>query len=612
MWATTGRAHINAADAHSNAFLDLPYDIFQEICDYLSDLEFIGLQFISRAVSLKLPPSRLEEIRSRHTIFYIQRDIGVLKRLASRSLKDRAQIKHIIFDISYPYVRLVSRGCFDQIIAQYPDSIHQKLIRFCEDYKARNESPDLPQAARRGSVSKITYGISNALRSPRNSRIGGRPASLPFYSRSRLAHNSPLYSILRQNEYKKREVWSTLGDHSFYETFCRTLTETLKTLPNVRILETRYKSRRETPRDTLTAIWKRYNPHIKTLIAKYPELERLPWHDWFEHERRTIGESSLSRPDYAPYFEPCHSTLVACAVAACREISEIRTNMTHTAWHGTPYGGTVTQPSKTYPLNSIDAITRARRCKRAFANLNRVELSILPENFRNLGSWDLSHTNSSLFLDILRNAQDLVIRRPTYWGILPEVKPVFPISVDSILPKLRRLEIVEAAIQINPLIQFLKINATRTSSLKELVCRSTFSETTGKLEIIEILTVLKSDLQLDVCKIDFLTNDTGKRQCYLRVDIRERLGKYHVGTRCGPQSSYFVHPIEEVSSTEERESMVQTHWVGRISWEELILDIQEIETRPLEACEHHWDGKMLRDWPMDPLGTLSLYDLRVF
>ncbi|KAK6524382.1 hypothetical protein TWF281_011290 [Arthrobotrys megalospora] len=586
-----------------NTLSTIPYDLFHEICGYLLDFDFLNLQLVSKTILSKLPPSRIESIRSRKTIFFTQKDIDALKHFASGSLESRRKIKHIIFDISYPYVTLTSPSTLQRIIGSYSRSTRVKLLEFCQIYETENRAHRRSRALR-NNVSKITSSFSKILRRPRDYRATNQPLGSQAPSRGVEANlgNRPgpdheddalgttlsprLFSILARNELSRPEPPHI--DNAFYENFCQALTETFKTLPNLTILEVRFLPRTEIAQETLSSIWKRYNPHIKYLHINNPEIESLPWYDWFEHSMRFGQGPFYPRPDFATTYDNAYSTLVASAVLALRQISEIRTNICYALARGKFIGGIETHWFQMYPLNrSKDDAACTQFCNHAFANLTRVEISISPWIIHD---WNPLAQASPAFLDLILNAQDLIIGRPVYWDYLCDGQPTSAIPSDLILPNLRRLEMIEAAIPIDPLVQLLRINK---GSLRQLVCRSTFSEPADRDRIIRVLTVLENELDLKFCKIDFLTSDRGNAHCYLCIEVKgsQRMRRYRLGTRCGPQCAGFISSSVPVPSTEERESMVKTYWTEKGSWGEFVGGIREIEAP--ESCGSHWTSTFI-------------------
>ncbi|KAK6338449.1 hypothetical protein TWF730_002509 [Orbilia blumenaviensis] len=553
----------------------LPYDIIHEICAYLPEIDFQSLKLVCKSLLSNLPATRLNQCQK--TVFFLRQEIDQLKILASGTREQRNRVSRIIFDVTSPYVRLLNTANVDKLIQKYPKfarllaasggwftrETRFKLLRFCLNHRSANENqtrnnnnngasagastsnnPSSDSSRKpqfKGNLSTQLFSILDSFPSPRNS--SGQPTQI---------------------------------DYPNHDVFFQALAETFKVLPNLRTLEVR--SNTAETASKLTTFWKRYNPNIKAFFLENPELERLPWQDWFE----------VILPRRIMFDQAYIGLLSAVAKAQC-PISEVKIN---TANILPGDDGSISLHTRMV-LSGPEANYYTKLYDQAFSNLTRLEIPItLWECYG--GGFRENETPSPVYLALLRNVEELVITRMPVLSIYRQnhgrewqVHSDFFVPGDLVLPRLRRLEIIEIGI-IEPFLQFLKTN---NASLRELVCISTFNQRVMRVEMIEMLTFMKQELNLEYCRIDFLTNKDIGKLCYLCVEGEGALGddegcKYRVGTKCESQPKPWR---SEVAEKRDREPG-GPGWTNRKSWEGFIAGIEEIGTSGL--CKQHWDGDL--------------------
>ncbi|KAK6517493.1 hypothetical protein TWF281_004145 [Arthrobotrys megalospora] len=616
----------------------IPYDILHEICDYLPESDFLNLIFLSKAIFSKLPDSRLNLCQ--RTIFYDKKEIGFLEELAASSIQHRRKIRHIVLDLSSPYVHFVDPLRLDQILREYPNSTIAELSQFCHNYLRIGPDIGPNNASYGGSKKKIPIDRDRPTSSsPQSSQI--RTALKPFLpskaegsdvqddsdvqDNSGVEEDQNIHQLCLQllsifNSISDRQTPpprpATKFDLSFYDNFFLALTETFKTLPNLRILEIRLKPRTQERGDraTISAPWRRYNPRLEKLLTNNPELEKLPWQDWFEPIEKK----------HEMLFSWCFKELLLCSVNAGCSISEIRAKILNTNLGAD--GISVAEKFNLPPSNTFVGLTRlempiamhdhSRSMPYGyFRNPEPIIEPIFgyytpytpPEPVLDFGRTQLVPANypptptnhpptprdlpSREFLAFLQNVEHLALQRPVvacwqrYWDRGPGF--FFDSDREVILPRLRRLEITRAALDSGSLLDFLKLN---NKTLRELVCTSPFSHHMTRGDIATFLETLKTSLNLEICKLELLTGNCGfEERCYLCFDIEGSLGgaagcKYRIGMKCESGEKMSIEDPWEALSQEPR--VLHTSWAKIKSWEKLIAKIQDIDGP--QSCKTHW------------------------
>lgn len=550
---------------HKSTFVTLPYDLIHEICTHIPNTDFQNLKLVCKDLLSALPAFRINQCQ--RTIFFVQREIDLLKALGSGSREQRNRIGHIVFDLSSPYVQFGDQSSeYDKSIHRYPRL--DRLLDVCGGWVARAGRPMWSSfsLSHREDKPTLRHGGTGSKRTS----IEPADTNLPLESQIKLKFQGLVGTQLQS---------ITEIDYPDLEEFFQTLTETLKTLPNLRTLEIRSNGIENASK--ISTFWKRYDPNIKAFFLKNPELENLSWLNRFEVIKPMCSKQIR--------FGQAYMGLLHCAANAQCQISEIRINAPN-----------ILQCEEGFIADNLRQLLSRPKSeqyvglyKDTFANITHLEIPILLWRCY-CGGFRQNLPPSLLFLALLRNVEELVITRlrvrySHYYEW--EFQPDLFVPGDLILPRLRRLEIIEIGI-LHPVVQFLKANK---ASLRKLVCISTFNQRVLRVDMIEILSAIHHDLDLDYYRIDFLTNKDIGKLCYLCVEVRKSCGEtgfekdkkynYRVGTKCEFQSRVGY-------SAESEESHLQTNqsrWMNKTTWEEFISGVQEITAG---VCKEHWDGDM--------------------
>ncbi|KAK6523831.1 hypothetical protein TWF281_001799 [Arthrobotrys megalospora] len=562
----------------------LPSEIIYDICDYLSSDDILSLQLVSAALASRIPPARLEEIRSRRTIFKHPYELKRLKRLASLPLEKRSRIKHVIIDLADPNVVPISSHEFDGLIAKYSEPDRLKLLKFYKNYRSKNSHEfgnkytkpfrKIAGKIRRNGGVSSSGGVGTITETGPENNLED---DFSFTARSEI------YSILSTNfpwgngpypsEFARPKDIERM-DYGFFNT----LVETFTLLPNLRTLDFKDRSRKELNKEYVSRVWKAFNPALAKFLKDNPEVEGLPWHDWFENS---------SYYHYGITLAHAYPDALFCAAYARCKISEICMN--GKGWNRTVDSvplrqfGRWSRPDgvnhRSYEGNDppdIDAF------EYTYENLSRLEMCVAMD-------WMVEYRHEeeapALFMTIIRNVEVLVLTRILEVST-ENAKPSFIIPQMAVLPRLRRLEISKAGITIKALTEFL---ITNKGSLKEVVCALTVRHVMTRQYMIEFLTKLRDALNLEVFTMDFMTNKEPTKDCYLSVDIRgdwkdDHNCTYRVGTRC-EQGRFWSWYLEQ-----HREPLPRSYWVKKRLWGDFIGGIEEIET--LEPCLEHWNHRV--------------------
>ncbi|KAF3254541.1 hypothetical protein TWF192_003304 [Orbilia oligospora] len=540
-------------------FQTLPYDIIHEICTHLPNTAFQNLRLVCKDVLSALPASRLNS--RQRTIFFVEKEIELLKALRSSSREHRNRISHIVFDLSSPHVKFINQfSGFDRNLLK-----HSRLIRSLAvsgKWLAGGHRPEW-----------LPFPVGNWDDTP----IFGFDGK--GVKRTIEPTNTTISSLLSATSSNGSSSSVTEIDHPDLEEFFQTLTETLKTLPNIRTLEIR--SNYTKTASEIQKFWRRYNPDINDFFEKYPELEaplseNLSWQNCFD----------LITPikDERIRFDDAYMGLLDSAAKAQCQITEVRINATN-----------ILRCEETnLPEYARELVTKsnfdhyAGLYRNSFANLTNLEFPISIWGCYSGGFRQYSQP-SPLLLTLLQSVEELTITRirARYaYNYEWEVHPDLFIPTDLILPRLRKLEIIEVGILV-PVLEFLKANK---ASLKKLICTSAFNQRVFRVDIIRILSIVHNDLDLDYCQMDFLTNKDVRKLCYLCVEITKsaedgKIGpssyRYRLGTKCQTESKVGYKYSKEPEGG-------QPTWTDKGSWEEFTTGIEDIGTSGI--CDQHWDG----------------------
>ncbi|KAK6524438.1 hypothetical protein TWF281_011346 [Arthrobotrys megalospora] len=539
----------------------LPADIIYEICDHLPNQDFLNLQLVCTTITSKLPRFRLDQIFSQRTIFFTDIETARLKRLASTPSEYLARIKHLVFDLSNPYVILLRFASFATEVFKYNKSAQTKLLKYCPIFRDRNA------ITLKGFEHKFTKAAYEAWARDKYQTTTeipswGEDADCTEYARQCF---QDFFSMLTAGFKSPITPVPIEFDKS---AFLETLIEALKLLPNLQVLEFTYKFSPDKPEGIHNKIplsWQRYNPSLKDLVAKNPELEEFPCRGWFTYDHDPIQ------------YELAYPAILFCAAQARCRISEIKAN------RFTPTGvvgaGVYLSRFNSFPLPpsfpGIDQheATYVEGYNYTFANLTRLEIWT-----RQFEEFSLNtKISSSLFLATIQNVQELRVRRSLRY--LRASSLILPPTLR--FPKLRRLEIIRSDILLKPLAIFLETNK---ESLKELICAASIAETSDKNQIIEYLTNIRKFLDLEVCRFDFLTGVSPTRQhCYVIVETEGRWGEDDEAGGC----KYRIRSDCMLAKTRVTlRPQFRGYWLETQSWEGFKRGIRGLE--PLEGCADHW------------------------
>ncbi|KAK6519571.1 hypothetical protein TWF281_003394 [Arthrobotrys megalospora] len=551
----------------------LPSDIVYEICDYLPNQDLLNLQLVSKALSSKIPGSRLERIFSKIFFSFTDTDTRKLKRLASTNAKHLARVKHLVFELSNPHRLLDQYAEFSCNIIDHETSTKIKVLQFCHNYEAR-KARSRTKRFLKNSAKRLfpTSDDNGALYEPVDTYplIYSEPGAEPTLVEEGLRWDAfrPFFNIIEANVQNVPRSTRFGFDR---QAFFKALTDAFKLLPNLQILEFTHMSTEHKSvevREEFSRYWRKYNPAIEAFLAKTPDVRELPWWDCFEVVGYTIN-----------CVEAYPAVLFCAALAQCR-ISEIRANrimygsmdyVSTSPYDFDTFGNkTVHIPDSVRTMSQYEA-TYLDGYKHTFGNLTRLETVLYGDN-PNTAVQEKKF--SPFFLAIVKNARELVIRKPPRSGLR------FMIPTSLVLPNLRRLEVIKAYIAIEPLVNFVQTNK---DSLRELVCSLTFEECTTKDTMIKFLRDMRNILDLEVCKIDCLTNREPEMSCYLSVDIKgnwrnDNICKYRIGSKCTAGRCWLVP-----------DPLIGTYWVEKQSWEEFAVGIEEMGT--LKYCSDHWKAE---------------------
>ncbi|KAF3308078.1 hypothetical protein TWF173_001733 [Orbilia oligospora] len=287
-----------------STFQTLPYDIIHEICTHLPNTAFQNLKLVCKDVLSALPASRLNP--HQRTIFFVKKEIELLRALRSSSREHRNRISHIVFDLSSPYVKFIDQfSGFDRNLLKYSRLIRSLAVS--GKWFAGGRRPKwLPFPIRNLDDAPIFgfdgKGVKKTIE-PTNTTISG------------------LLSATSLNESNSS---ATEIDHPDLQEFFQTLTETLKTLPNIRTLEIR--SNNAKTASVIQTFWRRYNPNINDFFEKYPELEaplseNPSWQNCFDLIKPIKNERIR--------FDDAYIGLLDSAAKAQCQITEVRINATN-------------------------------------------------------------------------------------------------------------------------------------------------------------------------------------------------------------------------------------------------------------------------------------------
>ncbi|KAK6508403.1 hypothetical protein TWF506_010496 [Arthrobotrys conoides] len=527
----------------------IPSDIVYEICENLSNQDFLNLQLVSPSLSSKLPRSRLDKIHSQRAIRFTDIETRKLERLISTRPAERLErIKHLVFNITSPHITLIPNHRFSHGINSYSWSTKVKILKFYHNYLERNPGSERNLKREATDVPRFLPGSETPV-----DKQWPRPEHfLAFFSI--LASAVPPIPTFDQ------------------KAFFRALTEVLKLLPNLQTLEFIETRSHPRQRHQVSLLFEEYNHSLKAFVSNNPDLEELPWMEWL------LVKGNLIR------FDTAYLTVLFCtAIAGCRRITEIKTDrMQFISDYSTGVSfsqfstyntGTVSIPTSLQTLQLYEN-AYLDQYQQAFKTLRRLEMWCL--------GIELNTTEevSPLFLATIKNVQELSFSRPLDYSKVYSI--VLP---NTLLPNLRRLEIISGRVDLNSLLELVRTNE---NSLRELTLQGACNDNMSKASIIEFLELMRRTINLESCEIDFVTyREEIQRACFLLVDVkggwRDDSGgcRYRVSSRCVRLE---LDPVFEPWEGAD--------WEEQQTWEGFIMGIEGVGAP--QNCLDHWGGRPRR------------------
>ncbi|EWC47889.1 hypothetical protein DRE_02771 [Drechslerella stenobrocha 248] len=533
------------------SFAGLPPDIIYRICDRLPNKDVLKLQQLSSTISAKLPRSRLTAIHSQKTYYLCSYSIQKLERLIRNpSLAER--VTHITFDVSVPYIRLRSRRSCLEEARNYPEDAQLRLQRWCNTHTRRWGSMKSSGPTRRPSTSTIA--------SSRNAAANYEPAV------------SQAFSLFRSHFAANGTPEPAECDE---EGLFRRITAAFTALPSLAVLEFAHTNPKTEDRAEMLSRWREYNNHLYTLLYIDPKIElpsgTWPWTSWLRPQTPSFLLSTAI------------PAILFCATQAERTISEVRVG--NTSWGPQNFGLTISKFEPQHVRRKDGAregwetayyhwICRyVDDYKHTFGKVRRFELCLDPEEEERPENAGRLPELSLCLLTILKNVEDLKVWRLRGDAERQQVLPhpgSFVLPTDTLLPRLRRLEVGEyAGITLAGLTSFLLTNG---ESLRHLSCDLfTFGDTThSKHDILSFLNMVKAVVSLRTLKIDFLVSRlkvTGPvagtesiDHVYLGISVRGEWQSADCEFKVG---------VKRVSMTGE-DNLCKTFWMRKQGWGDFI------------------------------------------
>ncbi|KAF3120053.1 hypothetical protein TWF569_003384 [Orbilia oligospora] len=285
-------------------FLNLPYDIIHEICDHLTDKQILKLRFVSKKTSSNIPKSRLDKIFAKRTLRFTDIEaIRFLHLLNTSSDEDLARTRHLVFDLSNPYVGLIPSEAFHRGRWRYSEHMKSKMMVFHGIYKERNMRD-----------------MASGIWKPRDPKTVSMPDNLPSASHPEYCYKE-LYRILEediecpdrydQHAYSSSKMINSLLPFNKLA-FFDALTAVFRQLPNLSIIEFKISDPPKRPEYRIPQAWIRHNLSLKHFLDKHPESKYLPCGDWFGPLGSMID------------LEVAYPAVLYCATQANCRISEIK------------------------------------------------------------------------------------------------------------------------------------------------------------------------------------------------------------------------------------------------------------------------------------------------
>ncbi|KAF3904520.1 hypothetical protein ABW21_db0200095 [Orbilia brochopaga] len=527
----------------------LPADIIYQICDRLPNKDVLKLQLVSSTLAAKLPYARLDAIHSQKTYYLCSYSIQKLERLI-RNPSLAARVTHITFDVSAPYVRLRSRRSCLEEGRNYPEEALRSLQRWVGMHTRRWNSMRSCTSRRPSTASRVESKAANY------EQTLEQTFSL---FRSHFAANAPPVECDEDGLFRR-------------------ITAAFQALPNLAVLEFAHTNPKTEDRANMLSRWREYNDHLYALLYIDPKVElnsgTWPWNSWLRPQTPSFLLSTAI------------PAILFCATQAERTISEVRVG--NTSWGPQNFGLMISKFEPQH-VRRKDGTREGWETayyhwicryvddyKHTFGKLRRFELCLDPEEEKGENNSVRLPELSLCLLTILKNVEDLKVwrlRGPMEQQQQNHHQGSFVLPTDTLLPRLRRLEVGEyAGITLSGLTSFI---LTNSATLRHLTCDLfAFGENThSKKDIMTFLKTLKASTQLQTLKIDFLVSKlkvNNSRQAGESID-HVYLG---ISVRGGWEESdcEFKVGVKRVSMTAE-DNRAKSFWMRKRGWDDFICDV---------------------------------------
>ncbi|KAF3213206.1 hypothetical protein TWF679_005432 [Orbilia oligospora] len=546
-------------------FLNLPYDIIHEICEHLTDKQILKLRFVSKQTSSNIPKSRLDKIFAKRTLRFTDVEATrFLHLLNTNSDEDLARTRHIVFDLSNPYVGLIPSEQFHGGRWRYSEHMKSKMMVFHRIYKERNMRE-----------------MASGKWKPRDTKRISIPDNLPSPASHPEYCFKELYRIFEEDiecpgRYDQYSYSSSKMINSLLPfnrlAFFDALTAVFRRLPNLSIIEFKISDPPKRPEYRIPEAWIRHNLSLKHFLDKHPESKYLPCGDWFGPLGSMID------------LEVAYPAVLYCATQANCRISEIKASQFPKLIVSSfgadirkfdPFDcGTPTLPSPG-SIDSKHLHSYLSDYQRTFATLKRLEI-YLARDYCIRDHSGAPMVPSRSFEMTLQNVEEFVIRgSPKLDGHLES--QCLPLNIR--FPRLRRLETMYVHMELNSLKSLIEPNK---SSLKELVSTFSLSENIHYPGIMSFIANIRENFDLTTCNIDFVNSRDYAYHCYTFVKIQASDWKKDEG--CRYRAGSLETPGIKIFEKRMRD---EVRWKDESDWEDFC---GLFEGDNLTQDIGYWDG----------------------
>ncbi|EPS37732.1 hypothetical protein H072_8580 [Dactylellina haptotyla CBS 200.50] len=464
----------------------LPTDILYEISDYLPNSDVLALRLTTSVICQKLPLPRLAAIFTNTIRIFFDNDetdrLHHLERIILNNPAFGTRITHIIFDLS-----AVRKKWSD--VQEIVNSLNRQFE------SARLASETWIREYVRENIEFATWGF--------DLEAVGRSAFMDLSARYAPHFNAPLRTA------------------DFFDQ----MISVLRLLHNLTSIHFYDRFGFEEHPTVLTRNWKRYNPHIRRFLADNPDVQWLPWTDWFQ-------------TTYPPItLDDAYKNIIACIAKSHRQISEITSDYSQRWTRSNVTLSTFEPRLLRWPRGDQSLVDHYKPdFEHTFQNLKKMEVQTAEMSLMPV---------SPLFLAAITNVEDLALRNRSTGGTKgvgeshtanhgPTFPPALKTPVGFRFPNLRRLEIPDCEVGMRDLTDFLEMY---NGQLEELVCKGlkTLTSPMSRDSVLSMLdTIRKTGADsLKVFDFDFCTNVL-TRDCYFSVRIVGNWSSNNEGT---PSSS---------------------------------------------------------------------------